>query len=74
MTVQSDCQAFRLGLCDELAVGLGLFWFWGAVIPGAVASYQHLTHSLSNFLCVAIKWRLSGLLKVLLGFQVKTND
>lgn len=72
MAAQSDCQAFRLGLCDESAVGLGLLWLRGAVIPGAVASYQHLTHSLSNFLCVAIKWSLSGLLKGLLAFQVKT--
>lgn len=31
MVVQSDCQAFRLGLCDESAVGLGLFWFQGAL-------------------------------------------
>lgn len=74
MAVQSDCQASRLGLCDESAVGLGRFWFQGAVIPGAVASYQHLTHSLSNFLCVAIKGRFSGLLKGLLGFQTKTTD
>lgn len=26
------------------------------ILPGALASYQHLTHSLGNFLCVAIKW------------------
>lgn len=37
------------------------------ILPGALASYQHLTHSLGNFLCVAIKWGLSGLLKVPLG-------
>lgn len=57
MTVQSDCLVLRRGLCDESVVGLGLFWLRGeGILPGAVASYQHLTHSLSNFLCVAIKW------------------
>lgn len=40
------------------------------ILPRALASYQHLTHSLGNFLCVAIKWALSGLLKVPLGSSV----
>lgn len=39
-------------------------WVWDSLgfsshHPWGSASYQHLTHSLSNFLCVVIKWRLS---------------
>lgn len=69
MNLEWRCnQIVRLsgwGLCDGwMEGGVGSLLVSGAaVIPGAGASYQHLTHSLSNFLCVAIKWRLSGLLK-----------
>lgn len=59
MTVQSDCQASRLGLCDKSALRLGGSSGFGSCHSRGSASYQRLTHSLGNFLCVVIKWRLS---------------
>lgn len=59
-----DDGAIRSSGFQASASVVSRLWDWGSsgfrsCHPRGSASYQRLTHSLGNFLCVVIKWRLS---------------